>query len=188
MTMRKFFSIGMILVLLTILSIAATWPQTTQQNASPTPTQQAACPGNSIVRVIPGENGKLGPALNIRKNSGGNIAGNIITGALRYEDGEKHIVEEKDGYLRLEQGGWIWNRYLTIVCVTPTPAISLTPSPTWCAACTPTPLVSRTPTPTQQVVIVTASPPPPILVFKYRGTPFFECRVPCEGLSIDLSR
>jgi len=178
---RKFLSISIVVVLLTILSIAATWPQTAQQNA---------CPGNSIVRVIPGENGKPGPALNIRKNAGGNIAGNTIIGALRYEDSEKRVVEEKDGYLRLEQGGWIWNRYLTIVCIAPTPAGVATPTPTWCFACTPTPIVSRTPTPTgtPPVVIVTLTPPPLFIVFKYQGKTFFECNLPCEGLSVDLSR
>lgn len=98
--------------------------------ATPTPTPDFTCPGRAIVRVVPGAEPFKGPALNIRQTAQGAVPGNAILGTLRFEDGEKVVIAESNGYLRLQAGGWIWNRYLTIVCATPAPLPTATPTPT----------------------------------------------------------
>ena len=100
--------------------------------------QSPTCPGLALVQVQPGF------ALNVRTQPGG--TGQIL-GIVVEKSGELRVIEERDGFLRLETGGWIVNKYLSISCWglgTPM-AITVVPSSTATFEATRTPL----PTPTR---------------------------------------
>jgi len=94
------------------------------------------CPGKFNAAVQPGF------SLNIRTEAGGTSK---VTGTLTEKDGVKRIVEsvtiEGRNFFRLEEGGWIIGRYLSIVCdpeATPTPTVAVTSTPTTTPQPTPT--------------------------------------------------
>ena len=93
-----------------------------------------ACPGLALVQV------QSGFALNVRAQSGGVSQ---ILSSVTERDGELRIVEERTGFLRLETGGWIINKYLSILC--------------WELGM-PVPTSSPTATATRPVVIMTQTP------------------------------
>ena len=138
---------------------------------------KADCPGNSVVRVLPGFN------LNIRSGAGKEFA---LLGTLNFDDGEKKTVEIKNDYLRLDgkingQDGWIWNRYLSVVCeFTPTVTLTSTSqaSSTWTQTSIPTITNTREPTPTRITPI-------PNTIFVWINNVAFVCTNPCT-LNIEI--
>ena len=122
----------MVAVICIVLAVLLTVVIGAVNGAEPKP-----CPGKFNVAVQPGF------SLNIRTEAGGTSK---VIGTLTEKDGVKRIVEsvtiEGRNFFRLEQGGWIIGRYLSIVCdpetVTPTPTISLTLTPTTTPQPTPT--------------------------------------------------
>lgn len=107
-------------------------------------TPQARCPG-ALVRVMFAGDGKP-VVLNVRPEPGGDIPGNVFSPrrTLAFEDGERVILEgpiikNGDPYIRVKEG-WIWDRWLEVICPTATPAATRTSLPT------STPLPSITPT------------------------------------------
>ena len=114
-----------------------------------------ACPSSALVQVQPGF------TLNVRAQPGGVSR---ILGSMTERDGELHIVEERTGFLRLQTGGWIVNKYLSISCWgfgTPV-ATTKVPAPiTIISSSTPQKMHTSMPTATARpVVIVTQTPQP----------------------------